>query len=67
MLHRLKTANRAVEWNGGWWGEGILAACHSLSAPQSSNNMTAAHEASVLSLHSSTVRPSIMHLAGSTC
>lgn len=52
-----------VEWGVG----GILAACHSLSAPQSSNNLTAAHEASVLSLQRSTVRPSIMHLAGSTC
>jgi len=65
MLHRLKTANRAVEWNGE--GGGILAACHSLSAPQSSNNLTAAHEASVLSLQPTTVRPSIVHLAGSTC
>jgi len=66
MLHRLKTANRAVEWNGGGGGR-ILAACHSLSAPQSSNNLTAAHEASVLSLQPTTVRPSIMHLVGSTC
>jgi len=65
------TAHVLGGWGGGGGGGGrggnILAACHSLSAPQSSNNLTAAHDASVLSLQPTTVRPSIMHLAGSTC